>query len=90
LNDSFSFIGIVCIVPGVDFNAKPDQDFVFIRHVTNKAANRQRQLFDERGGGNDLAFACPFGLLKDVDDFQGVTAMKMFVAKNFHIQDRAI
>jgi hypothetical protein len=65
------------------------KDFVRARHVADKAAQRLRQIFYQRRGGNDLLVPGQDRLLENVYHFKCVASVKIFLTERPDVQNCA-
>ena len=66
---------------------EPDNDPFFFREIADELAKGRGYTFDQ-GGNSDYLFAFGhFGMLKDVDNFQFITAIKMLITNLLKILD---
>src|SRR5678815_390713 len=67
--------------------AEPVKHSVFLRQVTHEAPKRRRQLFDERGRGDDLLLSRDTRMLINIDHLEVITSLKVLLADGFDTRE---
>ena len=68
-------------------DVQSEQHFVLVRQVTDYAAQRRRQAFDQRRCREDFLVFRQLRVLQHVDDLELVLAVQIFVADAAEIGD---
>jgi hypothetical protein len=65
-----------------------EEHLLLVREVADHAAQRRRQLFDQRGRGEDPIILGDLGILEHVDDLEPVPAAQLLLADPAEVGDR--